>query len=302
MGDQNWLAEQFEANRARLRSVAYRMLGSLSEADDAVQESWLRLARSDSGHIENLSAWLTTVVARVSLNMQRSRQTRREDPLGGRLPDPIVTHPDNRADPENAVLLVDSVSLALLVVLEALGPDERLAFVLHDMFGMAFDEIAPIVGRSPTTTRQLASRARRRVQGFGKVPDRDLERQRKVVDAFLMAARNGDLAALIEVLDPDVVVRSDRDAAVSGVLTELRGAPAVAEGALTFSKMARFARPALVNGTPGILSFDAQGKPFCVMAFTVADGRVVEIDIFGDPARVRQLKLGSLNDFENGKD
>ena len=302
MDDQHWLAEQFESNRARMRAVAYRMLGSLSEADDAVQESWLRLARSDSGQIENLTAWLTTVVARVSLNMLRSRQTRREDPLGLRLPDPIVIYPDDRADPENAALLVDSVSLALLVVLEALGPDERLAFVLHDMFGMAFDEIAPIVGRSPTTTRQLASRARRRVQGFGKVPERNLERQRKVVDAFLMATRNGDLVALIEVLHPDVVVRADRGAAVSGVLTELRGARAVAEGALTFSKMARFARPALVNSSPGILSFDAHGNPFCVMAFTVADGRIVEIDIFGDPERVRQLKLGCLTDPENAKD
>lgn len=297
MNHQNWLAEQFEANRARLRSVAYRMLGSLSDADDAVQESWLRLARSDSDRIENLSAWLTTVVARVCLNMLRARQARREDPTGVRFPDPIVTYPDDRADPERATQLADSVSLALLVVLEALGPDERLAFVLHDMFGMPFDEIAPIVGRTPATTRQLASRARRRVQGFGKIPDRDRERQREVVDAFLAAAQAGDLAALIAILDPDVVARADRGAA-PGALTELRGARAVAESALTFAKLARLARPALVNGTPGILSFDAHGRPFCVMAFTVSDGRIVEIDILTDAARLRLLNVATLDESE----
>jgi len=290
MDDQNWLAEQFETNRARLRSVAYRMLGSLSDADDAVQESWLRLARSDSARIENLSAWLTTVVARVCLNMLRARQAQREELSGVRLPDPIVTYPDDRADPERATVLADSVSLALLVVLEALGPDERLAFVLHDMFGMPFDEIAPIVGRTATAARQLASRARRRVQGVGKVPDRDLEQHRAVVDAFLAAAQTGDLTALIAVLDRAVIARSDRGAA-PGSLTELHGARAVAESAMMFSTLARLARPALVNGAPGILSFDAHGKLLCVMAFMVSGGRIAEIDILTDPARLRSLNL-----------
>ncbi len=295
--DQEWLAEQFESNRARLRSVAYRMLGSVSEAEDAVQESWLRLARSDSGRIENLSAWLTTVVARVCLNMLRARQAQREDRRGVRLPDPILTYPEAGADPERATLLVDSVSVALLVVLEALEPDARLAFVLHDMFGIPFDDIAPIVGRTPIATRQLASRARRRVQSYGKLPDRDLVRQRELVNAFLTAARTGDMAALIAILDPDVVARADRGAAPEA-LSELRGARAVAQGALAFSKLAQLARPALVNGTPGILSFDAHGKPFSVMAFTVCDGRIVEIDILTDPARLRRLNLANLTESE----
>jgi len=294
--EQDWLASQFEANRARLRAVAYRMLGSLSEADDAVQESWIRLSRSNADGIENLSGWLTTVVARVCLNALRARRARHEEPLGTRVPDPIVSRATVSTDPEHALLLADSVGLAVLVVLETLSPDERLAFVLHDMFGVPFDEIAPIVGRSPTTARQLASRARRRVHGSSKVPDRDLGRQRAVVDAFLAAVRDGDLEALIAILDPDVVVKSDRGAVARRVATELRGAREVAKGALMFSTIAGFARVALVNGAAGIVSFDAQGRPFSVMGFTIADGKIVEIDILSDPARLSRLDLARLND------
>jgi RNA polymerase sigma-70 factor (ECF subfamily) len=271
--------------------VAYRILGSLSEADDAVQESWLRLCRSDASDIDNLSAWLTTVVARVCLNMLRSRRSRREEPLGLHVPDPIVSHADDSIDPERAALLADSVGLALLMILETLGPDERLAFVLHDMFGVPFDEIAPIVGRSATAARQLASHARRRVRGSAAASDCDLARQREVVDAFLAAARGGDLDALLAILDPDVVLRADRGAVPPGTVTERSGAWAVAEGALTFSKLAGFARPGLVNGGAGIISFDAHGRPFAVIAFTVARGRILEIDILADPAHLRQLNL-----------
>jgi RNA polymerase sigma factor (sigma-70 family) len=266
------------------------MLGSLSEADDAVQESWLRLSRSNTGGIDNLSGWLTTVVARVCLNMLRSRKSRREEPLGVHVPDPIVSRADG-IDPEQAALLTDSIGLALLVILETLAPDERLAFVLHDMFAVPFDEIAPIVGRSPTAARQLASRARRRVQGSVTVPDADLTRQREVVDAFLAAARTGDLDALLAVLDPDVVIRADRGAVGVGGSTVVRGARAVAEGALTFSRLAESARPALVNGAPGIVSWLAGGRPFAVMGFTVTRGKIVEIDILADPARLRRLDL-----------
>jgi RNA polymerase sigma-70 factor (ECF subfamily) len=296
MDDQNWLVEQFEANRTRLRAVAYRMLGSLSEADDAVQESWLRLSRSDAGGIENLSAWLTTVLARVCLNMLRLRQSRRQEPLGVHVPDPIVSHADDSLDPERAALLADSVGLALLVILETLAPDERLAFVLHDMFAVPFDEIAPMVGRSPAAARQLASRARRRVRGSVTVPDRDLRRQQEVVDAFLTAARGGDFEALLAILNPDVVLRADRGALPTGASTVIRGARAVAEGALTFSKLARLARAALVNGAAGIISFDAHGRPFSVMGFTVVSGRIVEIDILADPMRLRQLHLPVFED------
>jgi RNA polymerase sigma factor (sigma-70 family) len=296
MNEQDWLAEQFEHNRARLRGVAYRLLGSLSEADDAVQESWLRLSRSDAPVIQNLAGWLTTVVARVSLNMLRSRKSRQEAPVGIRVPDPIVSRADNRLDPEDEALLSDSVGLALLVILETLAPDERLAFVLHDMFAVPFEDIAPIVGRTPAAARQLASRARRRVQGSASIPDADLSRQREAVDAFLAAAHAGDFDALLAVLDPDVVLRADRGAVPPGTSRIVRGARAVADGALTFSRFAEFARPALVNGAPGIVSWLPGGRPLAVMGFTVRSGKIVEIDILADPARLRQLDLTALED------
>jgi RNA polymerase sigma-70 factor (ECF subfamily) len=292
--DDDWLAERFEEHRTHLRAVAYRMLGSLSEADDAVQDAWLRLSRSDSSEIENLGGWLTTVVARVCLNLLRSRELRREEPLGVHVPDPIVSR-DDRIDPEQEVLLADSIGLALLVVLETLAPAERLAFVLHDMFAVPFDEIALIVGRSPDSARQLASRARRRVQGAAAVPDADLSRQREVVDAFLAAARDGDFDALVAVLDPDVVLRADRGATPAGASRVVRGARSVAEQALTFSRFARYGRPALVNGSPGVVTAPA-GQPFAVMGFTVARGKIVEIDVLADPARLRQLDLTVLDD------
>ena len=287
--EQDWLAEQFEANRTRLRAVAYRMLGSLSDADDAVQESWLRLSRSEARDIDNLSGWLTTVVARVSLNILRSRRSRREESLGAHVPDPIVTRADSSLNPEHEVILADSVGLALLVVLETLAPDERLALVLHDMFAVPFEEIAPIVGRSAAAVRQLASRARRRVQGSTPVSDTDVARQREVVEAFLAAARAGDFHALLAVLDPDVVLRAD-----PGTLRTVRGARAVVEGALTFSRLAQSARLALVNGAPGIVGWLPNGRPMAVMGFTVTGGKIVEIDILADPARLGQLDLSEL--------
>jgi RNA polymerase sigma-70 factor, ECF subfamily len=290
MNQSEWLAERFEAHRAHLRAVAYRMLGSLSEADDAVQEAWLRLTRSDLGGVANLGGWLTTVVARASLDMLRSRKSRSEEPLGVHVPDPIVSRKDG-IDPEHEALLADSVGLALLVVLETLRPAERLAFVLHDMFAVPFDEIAPIVGRSPSAARQLASRARRRVQGAAKDPDADLSCQREVVDAFLVAARGGDFEALLAVLDPDVVVRADRGAVPPGASRELRGARAVAEQALAFSRLVQFAQPVLVNGAAGIVSWLPGGQPFSVMGFAVRRGKIVEINILADPARLRQLDL-----------
>src|SRR5437588_7467652 len=247
MNENEWLAEQFEAYRSHLRAVAYRMLGSVAEADDAVQESWLRLSRSDTSGVKNLGGWLTTVVARVCLDMLRSRESRREESLDEQVPDPIVSREDG-IDPEYEALLADSVGLALLVVLDTLNPPERLAFVLHDLFAVPFDEIAPIVGRSPTATRQLASRARRRVQAAATDSDVDLTRQREVVDAFLAASRGGDFDALLAVLDPDVVLRADRAAVHTGAKREVRGAPAVAE---TFSGRARGAKPALVDGAVG---------------------------------------------------
>ena len=268
MDEHEWLAERFEANRTHLRAVAYRMLGSLSEADDAVQEAWLRLSRSDTSGVENLGGWLTTVVARVCLDMLRSRKSRREEPLGAHVPDPIVSREDG-IDPEHEALLADSVGLALLVVLETLAPAERLAFVLHDMFAVPFDEIAPIVGRSPTAARQLASRARRRVQGAATVPDADLTRQREVVDAFLAASRGGDFDALLAVLDPDVVLRADRAAVQAGASREVRGAAAVAK---TFSGRARFAQPALVNGAVGAV-WAPGGRPRVVFGFTITPAR-----------------------------
>ena len=290
----DWLAERFEEHRTRLRAVAYRMLGSLSEADDAVQEAWLRLDRSDHGSVQNLGGWLTTVVARVCLDMLRSRRSRREEPLGPHLPEPIVSREDG-VDPERQALLADSVGLALLVVLETMAPAERLAFVLHDTFGMPFEEIAPIVGRSPTAARQLASRARRRVQGSVPVPDADLAQQRELVDAFLAAARDGDFEALLAALDPDVVVRADRGAVVPGGLTEVRGAAAVTEQALLFARLTETVRPALVNGAAGLVAA-SRGRLFAVLGFTISGGKIVEIDILADRARLGRLDLAVLDD------
>jgi RNA polymerase sigma factor (sigma-70 family) len=294
MGEHERLAERFEEHRSHLRAVAYRMLGSVSEADDAVQESWLRLSRSDAAGVENLRAWLTTVVARVSLDMLRSRKSRREEALGPHVPEPVVSREDG-LDPEHEALLADSVGLALLVVLETLTPAERLAFVLHDMFAVPFDEIAPIVGRSPAAARQLASRARRRVRGATPEPDVDLARQRQVVDAFLAAARGGDFEGLVALLDPDVVLRVDRGALRPGASREVRGAPAVAEQALTFAGGARFARRALVNGAAGFV-VAPRGRPIAVAGFTVAHGKIVEMDVLADPERLRELDLTVLDD------
>jgi RNA polymerase sigma-70 factor (ECF subfamily) len=293
MTDQEWLAERFEEHRIHLRAVAYRMLGSLSEADDAVQEAWLRLSHADPSGVENLGGWLTTVVARVSLNMLRSRRSRREEPLAVRMPEPIVDHADG-TNPEHEALLADSVGLALLVILETLTPAERLAFVLHDMFAVPFDEIAPIVERSPEAARQLASRARRRVQGEISIPDADLDRQREVVDAFMAAAREGDFDALVAVLDPDVVVRADLGAVPAGALREVRGAAAVASQALTYARLGLLIQPALINGVPGAVT-TRDGQPFSVGAFTVRGGKIVALDILADPARLRQLDLTILD-------
>jgi len=269
------------------------MLGSVSEADDAVQETWLRLSRSDVSEVENLRGWLTTVTARVCLNMLRSRQVRREDPFDVHVPEPIVSR--EAGDPELEALTADSVGLALLIVLETLAPAERLAFVLHDMFAVPFEEIAPIVGRSATAARQLASRARRRVQGAA-VPDADLHAQRQVVDAFLRAAREGDFQALLEVLDPDVVLRADRGDIPAGSSRVIRGASSVAQQALMFATRARIARPALVNGAAGIVVFDENARPFSLLGFIVARGRIIEIDILADRARLTQLDLSVLDE------
>jgi RNA polymerase sigma factor (sigma-70 family) len=292
VAEREWLAERFEERRSRLRAVAYRMLGSVSEADDAVQEAWLRLSRSDVDAIENLDGWLTTVVARVSLNMLRSRNVRREEPLGVRLPEPIIDRPDG-TNPEHEALLADSVGLALLVVLETLSPPERLAFVLHDIFAMPFDEIAPIVGRSPEATRQLASRARRRIQAENTVPDADLDTQREVVDAFLAAAREGDFDRLVAVLDPDVVLRVDLGP--EGGSQELRGAEAVARQASLYGGLGLEWRPVTVNGTAGAVSF-LDGQLFSIGAITVRGGRIVEMDILADPERLQELDLTILDD------
>jgi RNA polymerase sigma-70 factor (ECF subfamily) len=276
--DNELLAREFEDSRPHLRAVAYRMLGSLNEADDAVQEAWLRLSRSDRDEIDNLGGWLTTVVARISLDMLRSR--RREVPT----PEPIVSRADG-LEPEHETLLADSVGLALLVVLETLSPAERLAFVLHDMFAVPFDEIGAMVDRSPEAARQLASRARRRVRGSATEPDPDLARQREVVDAFFAAARDGDFDALVAVLHPDVVVRSERG--------ERRGAEAVAASAMSFAHLAPYVQPALVNGAAGAV-VAPEGRPFSVMAFTVADGKVVAIDAIADPERLSRLDLSTF--------
>ncbi len=268
------------------------MLGSLAEADDAVQEAWLRLNRSDAGDIENLGGWLTTVIGRVCLDMLRSRKSRREESLGERLPDFILSRED-RINPEQETLIADSVGLALLVVLETLAPQERLAFVLHDMFAVPFEEIASVVGCSPVSARQLASRARRRVRGAAPIPDADLTQQRKVVDAFLAAVRVGDFEGLLAILDPDVVPRSDH---IPGGLKEIRGARTVAEQALMFSRFAESVQPVLVNGAAGIVSWRLGGQPFSVMGFTVRAGRIFEIDVLRDPARLSRLDLRVLND------
>ena len=280
-----WLVERFEENRSHLRAVAYRMLGSRTDADDAVQEAWIRLSRADTSGVENLGGWLTTVVARVCLDMLRSRKVRREEPLGAHVPEPTVSRED-RTHPEHDALLADSVGLALLVVLETLAPAERVAFVLHDMFDLPFDEIAPIVGRSPAAARQLASRARRRVQGV-TAPDVDRTRQRALVGAFLAASRDGDFEALLAVLDPDVLVRADAEAVRMGASAEVRGAPAAAD---TFKGRARAAQPALVNGAAGLV-WVAGGRPRVVFAFTITEARIVAIDLVADPERLRQLDL-----------
>ena len=283
MDEHDVLAERFEAHRARLRAVAYQTLGSASEADDAVQEAWLRLSRTDPGSIENLGGWLTTVVARVCLNML---QARREEPVGMHLPESVVTGTDG-IDPENEALLADSIGPALLVILHTLAPAERLAFVLHDMFAVPFDDIAPIVGRSPAAARQLASRARRRVQGVAPVPGTDLTRQRAIVGAFLTAARNGDFDALLEALDPDVVVRSNGTEAV-------RGAAAVAGRALTGARFAQVTLPALINGAAGVVTA-TDGRPISLMAFTITDAKIVAIDLIDDPGRIAEVDLAILD-------
>jgi RNA polymerase sigma-70 factor (ECF subfamily) len=288
--ERDWLARRFEEHRPHLRAVAYRMLGSLSDADDAVQEAWIRLSRSDADEVENLGAWLTTVVARVSLNVLRSRKVRREEALELRMPEPIVD-PADGVDPEHEALLGDAVGLALLVVLETLSPPERLAFVLHDIFAVPFDEIAPIVDRSPEATRQLASRARRRVRGERTVPDADLGTQRRVVEAFLAAAREGDFEALLEVLDPDVVLRADFG---PGDSREVRGARMVAGQALFYARLGLDLRLALVNGTVGGVAF-RDGEAFSVGGITVRGGKIVELDFFADPERIRKLDLSILD-------
>jgi RNA polymerase sigma-70 factor (ECF subfamily) len=286
MDERDVLVERFEANRPHLRAVAYRMLGSPTEADDAVQEAWLRLSRSDPSGVENLGGWLTTVVARVCLDMLRSRTSRREEPLDADLPEPIAS-PEDGADPEHEALVADAVGLALLVVLDTLAPAERVAFVLHDMFAVPFDEIAPIVGRSPDAARQLASRARRRVQGAESNPDIDPARRRNIVDAFLAAARGGEFEALLALLDPDVVLRSDPAAVQMGSPGEVRGAPAVAE---VFSGRARAAQTALVDGVAGLV-WSQGGRPQMVFGFTIASGKIVEIEMVADPERLRRLDV-----------
>ena len=292
MDEHEWLAEQFEANRSHLQAVAYRMLGSLSEADDAVQESWIHLSRSGTSSVENLGGWLTMVVAQICLDMLRSRKSRREEPLEVSVPESITSR-EGGVDPEQEALLADSVGLALLVVLDTLSPAERLAFVLHDIFAVPFEEIAPIVERSPTATRQLASRARRRVRGTTTVRDRDLTARREVVDAFLAASRAGDFDALLAVLDPDVVFRADRTAASAGASGEVRGASAVAR---QFSGRARGgARSALVNGAVGVV-VAPRGRLFLVLRLTIRHGKIVGIDAVADPAHLHQLRLSVLDD------
>ena len=292
MDQQEWLAQRFEEHRPHLRAVAYRMLGSVSEADDAVQDAWIRLSRSDTSEVQNLGAWLTTVVARVALNMLRSRKARREQPLDVHVPDPIVDSTDG-TNPEHEALLADSVGLALLVVLETLTPPERLAFVLHDMFAVPFDEIGTILDRSPDAARQLASRGRRRVRGSTPVPDADLSAQWEVVEAFLAAARNGDFDGLVAVLDPHVVLRAD--GGLEGISRHVQGAETVAGQALMWSRVDLTIHRALINGAAGMVSL-RDGQPFSVAAVTVRGGKIVELDILADPERVRQLDLAVLGE------
>ena len=280
------LTAEFEEQRPHLRAVAYRMLGSVSEADDAVQEAWLRASRAETSEVENMRAWLTTIVARVSLNMLRSRKSKREEPLDVHVPEPIVST-DAGIQPEHEALLADSVGLALLVVLEKLNPHERLAYVLHDMFAMPFDDIAPIVERSPAATRQLASRARRRVEGEATVPDPDLGRQREAVGAFMAASREGNFERLVAVLHPDVVLRADLGPGVSRLV---RGADEVVRQARMYHELDRYSRPALVNGAAGILVASAE-RTYSVLGFTVVDGKIVAIDILADRERLEQLAL-----------
>jgi RNA polymerase sigma factor (sigma-70 family) len=291
MNENQWLAEEFEQHRPRLRAVAYRMLGSLTEADDAVQDTWLRLSRAGADEVDNLGGWLTTVVGRVCLNMLRSRNFRGEQALGVHVPDPVIST-DAGLQPEEEAVLADSVGLALLVVLDTLTPAERLAFVLHDMFELPFEEIAPMVGRTPVAARQLASRARRRVKGAGTAaPDPDLARQREVVSAFFAAARGGDFDALVAVLDPDVVVRADAGARHPDAALMIHGAAAAARQALTGLTSLLPAveiHPALVNGAAGVI-LTRHGRPVTVMGFTVADGRIAEINAVADPERVRRI-------------
>jgi len=289
MSDEQFLAAQFEQHRAELRAVAYRMLGSLSDADDAVQEAWLRLSRSADDEIDNLGAWLTTVVGRVCLNMLRARTRRREAAMPVHIPDPIVA-PEGELDPEHQAILADSVGLALLVVLDALSPDERLAFVMHDMFAVPYKDIAAMIGRSPAATRQLASRAKRRVQGEAPRSDAGLSEQRQIVDAFFAAARDGDFEALVAVLDPDVVLRSDGGARRAGATFLVRGAAEVASRAMVYASMSPFVLPAIVNGSAGVV-VAPRGTAFSVMAFTVRHGKVIAIDSLADPSRLGRLDL-----------
>ena len=293
MNDQDWLAQRFEEQRRRLRAVAYRMLGSVTEAEDAVQEAWLRLAGADSGEIENLAGWLTTVVARVALNMLRSRAVRREEPLSPRLPDPILDRADG-VDPEHEALLADSVGLALLVVLETLTPPERLAFVLHDMFGVPFEEIAALVDRSPQAARQLASRARRRVRARPTTPDADIGAQREVVEAFLAAARKGDFDALVATLDPDVVLHADGGAALAALSAEVRGAVNVARQAVMWSRVDLAMRPAMVNGAAGAVA-TRDGAVFAIASVIVRHGKIAEMDFLADPERLARIDLTILD-------
>jgi RNA polymerase sigma factor (sigma-70 family) len=291
---EDFLAGEFESHRTQLKAVAYRMLGSLTEAEDAVQEAWLRLARVDAGEIGNLGGWLTTVVSRVCLDMLRVRKTRREEPLEDKLPDPLVSR-EGAADPEQQALLADSVGLALQVVLESLTPAERLAFVLHDMFGLPFDQIAPIVDRTPVAAKQLASRARRRVRGAAPSPDPDLAGQRRVVDAFQAAARGGDFDALLAVLDPDVVMRAD-GGVLTGGMRRLQGAAEVAGQAMIFRRTAAAvatAHPVLINGAAG-LATTIDGKLVSLMAFTIAGGKIAAIDALSDPERLSRMDLAEL--------
>ena len=294
MAGQEWLAERFEENRSRLRAAAYRMLGSLGEAEDAVQEAWLRLSRSDAGRIENLGGWLTTVVARVCLDVLRSRKSRAEEPLGTPPQEPTAKKGAG-SNPEQEAILADSVGLALLVVLDRMAPAERVAFVLHDLFGLSFEEIATIVERSPAATRQLASRARRRMQGVAKPPSASLSRQREVIDAFLTALRAGDVEGLMAVLDPDLVVRVDGAAARAGVPQEVHGAQNWAKGAVAFARFIRPATVCLVDGALGVVLAPG-GRLARVLRFTMKDGKIAQIEIFADPARLELLELAVLPD------